>query len=92
MDLGALPPPSADCESTSSVLRLATATLATCSDVRVMEEIPEETGDLPMVDTIVLDSGIFRILRDEQVQKLPARLISSELRAHQMSPSGVTLH
>ena len=36
-----------------------------------------------------LDSGIFRILRDEKVQKLPARLISSELSAHQMSPSGV---
>ena len=27
-----------------------------------------------------------------KVQKLPARLISSELRAHQMSPSGVTPH
>ena len=38
-----------------------------------------------MVGTIVADSGIFRILRDEKVQKLPARLISSELsriRAH----------
>ena len=30
--------------------------------------------------------------RDEGVQKLPARLISSELSAHQMSPSGDTPH
>ena len=30
--------------------------------------------------------------RDEGVQKLPARLISSELSAHQMSPSGVPPH
>ena len=68
----------------------ATATFATCSDVRVKEEIPEETWDLSMVDSIVLDSRIFRILRDDKVQKLPASLVSSELRAHQMSPSGVT--
>ena len=85
----------ADCETASSVfafLRLAAATFATSSDVRVEEKFPEETGDLPMVETIVADSGIFQILRDEKVQKLPARLISSELRAHQMSPSGVTPH
>ena len=31
----------------------------------------------PMVETIVADSGFFRILRDEKVQKPPARLISS---------------
>ena len=32
------------------------------------------------------------ISRDEKVQKLRARLISSELTAHQTSPSGVTPH
>ena len=62
MELSALPPPLADCESTSSVsLRLATAIFATSSDVRVKEEFPEETGDLPMVETIVAVSGIFGI-------------------------------
>ena len=35
---------------------------------------------------------IFWIFRARKVQKLPARLISSELRAHQMSPSGVPPH
>ena len=34
----------------------------------------------------------FLIFRARKVQKLPARLISSELRAHQMSPSGVIPH
>ena len=53
---------------------------------------PVKTGDFLVFETIVADSGIFWILRDEKVQKLPARLTSSELRAHQMSPSGVTPH
>ena len=35
---------------------------------------------------------LFRIFRARKVQKLPAWLISSELRAHQMSPSGVPPH
>ena len=60
--------------------------------MRVKEEISEETGDLPMIETIVAVSGIFWILRDELVQKLSAKLISSKLRAHQMSPTGVTPH
>ena len=71
MELGALPPPLADREPTSSVfafLRLATATFATSS------------------------SGMSRFSRDAKVQKLTARLISSELSAHQMSLSGVTQH
>ena len=44
-------------------LRLATATFATSSDVRVKEEIPGETGVffLLVVERIVADSGIFRI-------------------------------
>ena len=33
-----------------------------------------------------------RFSRDEKVQKLPAKLISSELGAHQMSPCGVAPH
>ena len=37
-------------------------------------------------------SGFFWIFRARKVQKLPARLISSELRAHQMSPSLVPPH
>ena len=53
---------------------------------------PVKTGDFPMVETMVADSGFFRILRDEKVQKLSDRLISSELSAHQMSPSGVAPH
>ena len=35
------------------------------------------------------DSGFSR---NEKVQKLPARVISSELSAHQMQPSGLTPH
>ena len=49
MELGALPPPLAHCESTSSVyafMPLATATFAISSDVRVNEEILGETGIL----------------------------------------------
>ena len=37
-------------------------------------------------------SGFFWFFRARKVQKLTARLISSELRAHQMSPSGVPPH
>ena len=62
MELGAIPPPLADCESTSRVSRLAMATFATSSDVRVKEEIPGETVFfLLVVERIVADSGIFRI-------------------------------
>ena len=39
----------------------ATAIFATTSDVRVKEEMASETGDLPVVETIVADSGIFWI-------------------------------
>ena len=60
--------------------------------IKLVLRPPVKSGDFPMFETIVADSGIFRILRDEKVQKLPARLISSELSAHQMSPSGVAPH
>ena len=60
-ELATFLPPLADCESTSSVMRLTTAIFATSFDVRVKEEMASETGDLPMVETIVADSGIFRI-------------------------------
>ena len=71
MALGALPPPFADCESTSSVfafLRLAAAIFATSSDVRVEEEFPEETGDLPMIEPIPEFSGFSR---DEKFKNSP---------------------
>ena len=42
-------------------LRLATATFATSSDVRVNEEIPAESAVFPVVERIVADSGIFQI-------------------------------
>ena len=63
----------ADCESTSSVffLRLAAATFATISDVRVKEEIPADSAVFPVFETIVDISGFFRIFPGRKSSKTP---------------------
>ena len=93
MELGALPPTLADCESTSSVFVFGNGN----GDIRDQPCVSRKRFLKRLV--ICLWSG--RLLPfpefsgfswDGKVQKLPAGLISSEVNAHQMSPSGVPPH
>ena len=59
MEVGALPPPFADCESTLSVLAFGNV------DIRDQLGLAKGATYPRAIWTILVDSGIFRILRDE---------------------------
>ena len=93
VELGALPPPLADCESTSRVFAFGNGD--TRDKLRRACQGRDSWRDwffclwLGGLWPIREFSGFSR---DEKVQKIPASLISSELSAHQMALGGVIAH